>query len=342
MDKITLNKILDGFKDISILVIGDYFLDKYLLIDPSKDEPSLETGLTTYQVVGKRMSPGAAGTVTNNLTALGVGKVIGLGFIGNDGEGYELLKALESTGVQTECVIKTDERITPTYTKLMNIEGAMEREIRRLDIKNWSVTPKWLEDRIINRLFELSESVNAIIALDQVAEKNSGMITDKVREALAEIGRSKKDLIIYADSRAYITKFKNIIIKCNNYEVVKAVYPDLKGEPNDELIKECGIIAAQKTNKPVFITCGARGQIVVENGKITEIPALKVNGPLDICGAGDAATSGVVSSLCCGASLSDAALIGNIVSSITIQQLGTTGKASPDQVMDRYENYFGS
>ena len=42
-----------------ILVLGDYALDKYLYIDPARDEPSVETGLTAYQIHGKRMSAGA-------------------------------------------------------------------------------------------------------------------------------------------------------------------------------------------------------------------------------------------------------------------------------------------
>jgi sugar/nucleoside kinase (ribokinase family) len=59
--------------------------------------------------------------------------------------------------------------------------------------------------------------------------------------------------------------------------------------------------------------------------------------PIDIVGAGDAATSGIVTSLLCGASEYEAAQVGNIVASITIQQLGTTGTATPDQVLARFQ-----
>ena len=54
-----------------ILVLGDYALDKYLYIDPKRDEPSIETGLTAYQIHAKRMSAGAGGNVVSNLRALG-------------------------------------------------------------------------------------------------------------------------------------------------------------------------------------------------------------------------------------------------------------------------------
>src|SRR5262249_57153209 len=79
---------------LTIGVLGDLFLDRYLDIDAALTEASIETGLDAYQVVRVRSNPGAAGTVINNLSALGVRQVVALSAIGDDGEGYELLQAL--------------------------------------------------------------------------------------------------------------------------------------------------------------------------------------------------------------------------------------------------------
>jgi sugar/nucleoside kinase (ribokinase family) len=57
---------------------------------------------------------------------------------------------------------------------------------------------------------------------------------------------------------------------------------------------------------------------------------------VDIVGAGDSATSGIVLSLLAGATEVEAAAVGNLVASITVQQLGTTGTATPDQVVERW------
>ena len=65
--------ILDAVPRLTIGVLGDLFLDRYLDLDGSLTEPSIETGLDAYQVVRVRPMPGAAGTVINNLVALGVG-----------------------------------------------------------------------------------------------------------------------------------------------------------------------------------------------------------------------------------------------------------------------------
>src|ERR1700751_5991046 len=91
-----LEEILGQIPRLTIGVVGDLFLDRYLDIDAALTEPSVETGLDAYQVVGVRPYPGAAGTVINNLVALGVGEVWAVAVVGDDGEGYELRQALQA------------------------------------------------------------------------------------------------------------------------------------------------------------------------------------------------------------------------------------------------------
>ncbi len=340
MEENKLKEILSRLKSISVIVIGDFFLDKYLKIDRSKNEVSVETGLEAYQVVEKNMSPGAAGTVTNNLRSLGVGRVIAMGFIGDDGEGYDLKKGLEKSGVETKYLIKTKKRVTPSYTKPVIIEDSGLREINRLDIKNFTPTPGDLEDEIIEKLFHLSGKVEGVIALDQLSENNCGVITGKVREALSKLMQDNKKLIVYADSRENIGLFNNVIIKCNHYEAVKTIFPGIEIEPDEETIEKAGYELTGRTGKPVFITYGKQGQWVFSNNELEKIPAIPVKGPFDICGAGDANTSGIISALCCGSSPPNAALLGNIISSIAIQQLNTTGTVTPSQVLKRYREVF--
>ncbi|HZY88675.1 MAG TPA: carbohydrate kinase, partial [Gemmataceae bacterium] len=66
-----VEQVLGRLPALTIAVVGDLFLDRYLDLDAALTEPSLETGLDAYQVVGVRPGPGAAGTVVNNLVALG-------------------------------------------------------------------------------------------------------------------------------------------------------------------------------------------------------------------------------------------------------------------------------
>src|SRR5436853_5837747 len=89
-----IEQVLHRLPRLTVGVVGDLFLDRYLDLDAALTEPSIETGLDAYQVVRVRSYPGAAGTVLNNLVALGVGRVLPVAVIGDDGEGYELRQAL--------------------------------------------------------------------------------------------------------------------------------------------------------------------------------------------------------------------------------------------------------
>ncbi len=51
-----LEEILAAFGSRKIVVVGDFFLDKYLEFDPSLAEISLETGKIANQVVNVRHS----------------------------------------------------------------------------------------------------------------------------------------------------------------------------------------------------------------------------------------------------------------------------------------------
>ena len=57
MDLDRLRAILDRFPSLNILVVGDFFLDKYLIIEHAFAEISLETGLEAHQVVRCAAAP---------------------------------------------------------------------------------------------------------------------------------------------------------------------------------------------------------------------------------------------------------------------------------------------
>ena len=111
-------RVLERAEGRAITVFGDYCLDKYLYIDPARDEPSVETGLTVYQVNHRQVYPGAGGTVTNNLRSLGA-RVRCAGLVGEDGEGSELLKGLALTGADTGLMARSESIMTSTYIKPM-------------------------------------------------------------------------------------------------------------------------------------------------------------------------------------------------------------------------------
>ncbi len=167
MDRVRLEQLLARFGSVRAAVLGDLFLDRWLMVDASLDEPSVETGLPARQVDSIRSSPGAAGTVLNNLSALEVGKAYAVGFAGMDGEGWELLRALKNRGIDTRHVARSAQRMTPAYIKpLFSTGSGPAREGSRLDIRNRTETPRPLQNRLIRSLHAVLGQVDALIVLD--------------------------------------------------------------------------------------------------------------------------------------------------------------------------------
>jgi rfaE bifunctional protein kinase chain/domain len=332
----SLARLLNRIQALTIGVLGDLFLDRYLDLDAALTEPSLETGLDAYQVVRVRPFPGAAGTVINNLVALGVRRVCPIAVIGDDGEGYELRQALQRQKVvATHWLFPWEDRRTPTYTKpMLHRPGQAAQELHRLDIKNRIPLPPAAEDRVLSCLGEVWPQVGALIVLDQVSETDCGVVTARVRARLAELGEEHPNRMILADSRERIGQFRAVWLKPNQTECQRAV-------GRQGTIEENVSNLARLVGRPVFCTQGDQGILLVdprpEPVTFTRVPAYPVAGPIDIVGAGDATSAAIACAIAAGASLPQAAAFGNLVASITIQQLGTTGTASPEQIRQRWQ-----
>ena len=95
----SLSALLAAVPRARIGVLGDFCLDVYWALDDSASEQSVETGLPTRPVRQQRYSLGGAGTVVNNLSALGVGRVAVFGVIGADPFGREVQRLLGTGGV---------------------------------------------------------------------------------------------------------------------------------------------------------------------------------------------------------------------------------------------------
>ena len=332
-----LEEILRQISRLSIGVVGDLFLDRYLDINAALTEPSLETGLDAYQVVRVRSYPGAAGTVINNLAALGVKRVCTISVIGDDGDGYELLQALDQLKVVDRTwILQEDSRRTPTYTKpMLQSDDQAPRELNRLDIKNRSRLPIQAEDWVLKALDQAWKQVDAFVVSDQVSEADCGVVTARVRERLAELAEADSGKVILADSRDRIGQFRSVWLKPNETEC-RAIQDAANRD-----VPSCVEELAKRAGRPVFCTRGDRGILVADPTtappRIIEGPAYPVSGPIDVVGAGDSTNAGIVCALAAGADLDQAAAFGCLVASITIQQIGTTGTATPQQIRQRWQ-----
>lgn len=319
------DQITSRYVSLRIAVVGDFCLDRYLEIDPARVETSIETGLPVHNVVNMRAQPGAAGTVLANLVALGVGTIFPVGFCGEDGEGYELRRALGAlAGVRLDHFLTTPLRRTFTYCKpLVLSPGEPPRELNRLDSKNWTPTPQPVVRHILDSLSALD--VDAVIVMDQVDEMDTGAIT---REVLPFLGELANAVPVLADSRRGLREYPPVIFKMNAAELRA-----LTGRECDESAAARELAA--RNGRAVFVTMAERGIVGAEpGGAVEHVPALPLRGPIDVVGAGDSVTANLTAALAAGAGLREAIELAICASSLVIHQLGTTGTASVAQLRE--------
>ncbi len=332
-----IEQILTRLPSLTIGVLGDLFLDRYLDIDAALTEPSIETGLGAYQVVCVRSYPGAAGTVINNLVALGVGRVVPISVIGDDGEGYELRQALARLiAVERSDVYCAADRRTPTYTKpILRPTVGEAHELNRLDFKNRTPISDEMEDQVLRAISRCWPRLDALVVLDQVTEADCGVVTDRVRDRVIRLASEDPAKFVLADSRGRIGGFRAVALKPNAAECRRAV-----SAPPDSELNPAVMHLARWTGRPVFCTCGPDGirlcDPTAEPPDVRAVPGYPVSGPVDPVGAGDSTSAGIACAVAAGLPPEDAAAFGNLVASITVQQIGTTGTASPEQVRARW------
>lgn len=325
-----LEEILAAIPRTRVLVLGDFFLDQYWQVDPALAESSIETGLQANQITSARLNPGAAGTVANNLAALGVGEIIALGVIGEDGNGFELLRGLERIRVRTEQMVTSPSRFTPCYTKPMyQQKDGTSVEGERFDLKNRTLTPLESQEEVACRLAALIPCVDAVAVMDQVEEVECGTVTRFVRRELSNWACQSSDLFVLADSRYRIGEFENVAVKPNEYEARQALQTDPFQSP-----ERVASALSALCNGPVIMTRGAQGILLYEKACCRSFPAPLLPGPLDIVGAGDSSSAAIVAARAAGASLAEAVQLAILVASVTVQKLGTTGTATPEEVLE--------
>ena len=321
----TIAETLDAFKKLKALVVGDICLDRWCTYDPATSEASRETGIPRLGVVSTEVTPGGGGTVANNLAALGAGAVAVLGIRGDDGFGFELVRALNQRGITANLMVELPGWQTFTYTKLINGQSGIEDQ-PRVDFISTKPLPPEAETRVIGNLIPVVEAFDVILVADQAETAAGGVVTPLVRRAISELAAKYPSKVFLVDSRKRVHLFREVMVKPNRMEAEVACQ-QLFGHVDFRRLRE------QLRARAVMVTQGPQGALVVEEAKETWAKARPVEKPVDICGAGDGFAAGAALTMAVTGDPVAAASFGNLVASITVMKKGT-GTASPAEVME--------
>lgn len=319
----TVAAILEAIRDLNVLVLGDICLDRWCYYDPDLSEASRETGIPRLAVVRTDLSPGAGGTIANNLIALGVGKVGVIGVVGQDGFGWELLRSLTAREIAPDLLVQSSAVSTFTYTKLINQQTG-EEDRSRVDFISPVAIPTTIEDELSSRLNSWFHHFDVILVCDQAETEIGGVVTEAVRETLISLATDAPEKIVWVDSRVRIEHFRNVIAKPNAAEAQQASIRAFNAVDLRRLYQS-------RNFRLMMVTEGAEGVRVLDDKRETRVPGRNVKA-VDICGAGDSFSAAAACALAVTGDPVEAARFGNLIASITVQKRGT-GSASPAEVL---------
>jgi rfaE bifunctional protein kinase chain/domain len=316
---VTTAEILAAFPALRVLVVGDVCLDRWCTYDPALALPSAETGIPRVGVVAAEVTPGAAGTIANNLAALGAGRIDVLGMIGDDGFGYELRHALTARGISPHLLVTAPGVPTFTYTKLIN-SATGEEDLPRVDYVYTQPLPDAVEREIVARLAPADYDV--ILVSDQAETAHGGVVTAAVRAAIERVPGP----LVWVDSRLRAELFRRVVVKPNRQEAESASLRLLGRVDYAEWRRRAHLRA-------LIVTHGAEGALIVDEHGEQWSHAARVDRPVDICGAGDSFSAAAAMALRVTGDALQSAAFGNRVASITIMKKGT-GTATRAEVQD--------
>lgn len=324
----SLPDLISKFSGIRALVVGDICLDRWCYYDPSVAEPSRETGIPRVGVVSVEVTPGAGGTIASNLVALGAGRVSVIGAVGQDGFGFELGCALAERRIEYTLLAASKSIQTFTYTKLINSATGVE-DLPRCDFINTRPLPADVENQLIANFNAHFQEFDVILVSDQAETQAGGVVTDWFRDLIADVAERYPQKVVVADSRARIERFRNVVAKPNNDEAIAACrrLPGVTAGAAD-----FQRLRAVIGSRPLLVTQGDRGVLLVDEGGERLVPSENVPNPIDICGAGDSFAAGMALALRACGDFVTAIRFGNLVSSITIMKKGT-GTAAPEEIL---------
>jgi rfaE bifunctional protein kinase chain/domain len=321
-----LNEILDKIKTVSIAVFGDLCLDIYWHADMRMAELSRETPHFAMPITEERIYLGGGGNVAANMAALGPRSVIASGTAGEDWRARELTRLMNGQSIDTRYIVRAPHLVTNAFCKPLR-RGISDTvyEDPRLDFANVNPLGEETEDALINALDAIAEKVDILCVSDQLPTNVYGAVTEKIRGHIIQLAAKGLTAVIDSRDRVALYAGKNIIIKPNEIEGLRAA------------ACEADPAVALSQDREVIMTLGPLGSVYAANGKTTHIPARGVTGPIDTVGAGDTFIAAFSLAVAAGASRTEAAYFAGLCSEVTIQKIGTTGTATPREVMDWYD-----
>lgn len=309
--KAPLSKIVEGFSEARVLVVGDFVADHYVY--GLTERVSREAPVLVVRHEKEEVKPGGAANVAANLAELG-GQVVGVGALGKDPMGAELGRLLSARGVT--CHFATAP-ITETKTRVLaGAVGTRRQQMLRLDRGATGALPEETREALADSLRAALGTVKVAI----VSDYGAGVVCDETREVL--LAWSKQGGTLCADSRVGLRQLAGATV-CKPNEPELAA---LTGSPlatDDDVLFAASQARAVLECEVLLVTRGRKGMVIAEAARTTTLPVHGSNEAVDVTGAGDTVSATFALGLASGATAVEAAFIANVAGGLVVQKPGT-------------------
>ena len=253
------------FSNMNVLLIGDLMLDRYIIGTSSRMSP--EAPVPVFVPQDNLLTPGGAGNVAMNLSALGA-QVTCVGYIGDDQDGIDLVDYLKKENIDCSNIDLLSSLRTTSKTRFI----CNDNQIMRMDVEEkleclWK--PYSLEDLKYHKydIVILSDYNKGVLNSQWFTEINHKMIF---------VDPKKNDFSFYSNAN---------IITPNFNELQRA--SKIKIQDNESLEKSCKAIIQSSSLDYIVAKKGDQGiTIVGRNNFLKHIKSYPVKNP-DVTGAGD-------------------------------------------------------
>jgi len=310
LDKKRSDALINGFRQKTILVLGDLMLDEYLFGQVSRISP--EAPVPVVEVSEEKHLLGGAANVAWNIASLGA-RVVPVGVIGKDRPRNTIISEFQKRKISKAGLVEDPKRHTTIKTRIV----AHHQQVVRVDREHRQDISPASEARVIARLKKLIPTADAVL----IEDYNKGLITDKVLKAALELCRKHKKIVTVDPKFNHFLDFKGVtLFKPNILETERALGIKIAG-PQD-MLKAGKMLMGKLKTKAVLITAGEKGMYLITGQNNSEHIPTMAREIYDVSGAGDTVIAVLTLSLAVGASFLEAAIIANHAAGVEVSKFG--------------------
>lgn len=304
-------ELLKEFKKLSVLVIGDVMLDKYLIGNVDRISP--EAPVPVVSVTATDIRLGGAANVALNVKELGT-EVSLLSVCGKDEAGKELLALLEKHRIDSSGILISEERKTTVKSRV--VSGS--HQLLRFDEEGTEDISKQEKEKLLKFLQERIRSHKPDIVIYE--DYNKGVLSKEFIGGSIKILFKKNIPFVVDPKKDNFFEYKNAaLFKPNLREVREAM--DIT-ERDMKTLDRIAVTLRRKMNIGILMITLSEMGIYYHDGKKGSVVPAQVRNVSDVSGAGDTVIATVALALAVQLPLKESIELANIAGGLVCEEAG--------------------